>query len=107
MDKKLQVIQAELQTYYSRWKNNEHIIDNNLFFPEDYTYFHNALLQNKWYYEDLYDEYTKSFKEYIKVTSIFKLIFLPFYIGYYFIVYRKRKKIIKRFNIQLGIKFDI
>lgn len=102
----LEDISYNLTKNYKNWKHIEHIIFNNLYSPEDYTHYNNSYYYFKWEYEDLYDKYTKSFKEYCKITSIFKLLFVSFYIIDYFCRYRFISKEIKKLNLYLIIKYD-
>lgn len=106
IDIPIEEISFQLSKNYKNWKHIEYAIDNKMVFPEDFKNYNNSYYYFKWEYEDLYDKYTKSFKEYCKIDSIFKLIFCVFYLLDYTCRYRFISKEIKKLNLYLKIKYD-
>lgn len=106
IDNLLEDLTYNLTSTYKNWKQIEYNLLNDVYLSNDYIHFHNMHYFYKWKYEDLYDKYTMSFKEYCKINSLFKLLFLGFYIIDYFCRYRFISKEIRKLNLYLVIKYD-
>jgi hypothetical protein len=100
--KQLDEIKYELEKNYRNWRENKLTLENNEYFSEDENYFSNCEFYYRQQFNDLYIEYTKSFKQYIFSGNIF---FIFFRLIYWF-RYRQIKKDLKKFLFYLKVKYD-
>lgn len=95
-------IKIELEDFYKKWKLNEKILKNNECFSEDRNYFRNCKIYHEINFNDLYNEYNKTFKKYIFDGNKFFILFRIIY----WIKYKKIKKELKKFLFYLKMMYD-
>ena len=99
---RIEDIKKELEVHYKSWKAAEKTLENNECFSEDRNYFKNCEIFHSTNFQDLYNDYTKSFKQYIFSGNI---IFILYRLIYWH-KYEKIRKELKKFYLYLKIKYD-
>ncbi len=99
---RIEDIKYELEYDYKELKLYEKVLRNDECFADDRNFFINCEIYYRVKFEELYNEYSKTYREYIFGGNKFLILFRVIY----WFKYREIKKELKKFLFYLKVTYD-